>query len=63
MGRESGETRCPWCGEVVPVAEVKVGRHKNDYGTVVERRCPKCSRVLAAYLDGEGDFLPKTRTF
>ncbi len=63
MGRESREVKCPWCGEVTPAPEVKVGRHDNDYGTVVERRCPKCSKVLAAYLEGEVDFLPRIRIF
>lgn len=63
MGKESGEIKCPWCDGVIPMAEVKVGRRKNDYATVIERRCPKCSSVLAAYLDEEGDFLPRIRTF
>jgi phage FluMu protein Com len=63
MGRERGEIKCPWCGEVVPAPAVKVRRYKNDYGNVIERRCPKCSNVLAAYLDVEGDFLPRIRTF
>jgi len=57
------EIKCPWCEEIVPVSEVKVKKEKNDYGTVVERRCAKCSKVLAAYLEGEGDFLSKMRTF
>lgn len=48
---------------MIPIAEVKMGRRKNDYGTVIERRCPKCSNVLAAYLEGEVDFLPRIRTF
>ncbi len=63
MGKESGEIKCPWCDGVIPMAEVKVGRRKNDYATVIERRCPKCSSVLAAYLDEEVDFLPRIRTF
>jgi len=63
MAGESREVKCPWCGEITPVPEVKVIRHKNDYGTVMERRCPKCDEVLAAYLEEEGDFLPGIRTF
>jgi len=63
MGREGREVKCPWCGEVIPVTKVKVRRHKNDYGTVIERRCPRCGNVLAAYLEEEGDFLPGIRTF
>ncbi len=62
-GLKREEVRCNWCGETIPVPEVKVKRVKNDYGTVIERRCPKCGKVLAAYLEEEGDFLPKIRTF
>ena len=54
------ERNCPWCGETV-VPEVK--HRKNDYGDVVERLCSKCGRVLAAYLEQEGDFLVKMRSF
>ena len=54
------EVKCPWCGQMtVP----KVSRSKNDYGDIIERRCSKCSKVLAAYLTQEGDFLPDIRTF
>ena len=54
------EGSCPWCGETM-VPEVK--RHKNAYGDVVERECSKCGKVLAAYLEQEGDFLMKIRSF
>ena len=54
------EVKCPWCGEVTTP---KVGYSKNDYGDIIERRCPKCGKVLAAYLEQEGDFLPEIRTF
>jgi phage FluMu protein Com len=60
MGRE---IKCPWCREVIQTSEVKVQRYENDYGAVIERRCSKCSKVLAAYLHEEGNFLPNTRTF
>ena len=54
------EVKCPWCGEmIVP----KVNHSKNDYGDVLERRCTKCGKVLAAYLEQEGDFLTAMRTF
>ena len=51
---------CPWCGETA-VPEVK--RYKKDYGNVVERICPKCGKILAAYLEKEGDFLTKIRSY
>ncbi len=57
------EIKCPWCGETIPTATAKVTHSKNDYGVVVERRCPKCDKVLAAYLEKEGNFLAKMRTF
>ncbi len=54
------EVKCPWCGEMtVP----KVSHFKNDYGDIIERRCSKCSKVLAAYLEQEGDFLTDIRKF
>lgn len=54
------EVKCPWCGENV-TPEVRL--LSNQYGDVRERRCPKCNNVLAAYLEQEGDFLKKMRTF
>ena len=54
------ERSCPWCGETV-VPEMK--RRKNAYGDVVERSCSKCGKVLAVYLEQEGDFLMKMRSF
>lgn len=52
--------KCAWCGEMtVP----KVGHPKNDYGDIIERRCSKCGKVLAAYLEQKEDFLPDIRTF
>ncbi len=57
------EIKCPWCGELISASEVSLKRYQNDYGTIIERRCPKCSKVLAAYLEEEGDFLPQIRTF
>ena len=54
------EVKCPWCGEgTVP----KVSRLKCDYGNTIERRCSLCGKVLAAYLEDEGNFLPGIRTF
>jgi phage FluMu protein Com len=54
------QVKCPWCGQMtVP----KVSHLKNDYGDIIERRCSKCGKVLAAYLEKEGDFLSKIRRF
>ena len=55
------ELKCAWCGEVV--TEPRLKRIKNEYGQVVERRCPKCGKVMAAYLEQEGEFLKDMRTF
>ncbi len=55
--------KCNWCGQTMPVSEVMVKKVKNDYGSVTERRCPKCGKILAAYLEEEGEFLTKMRTF
>ena len=54
------EVKCPWCEEMTLP---KINHVKNDYGNVLERRCHKCGKVLAAYFEQEGDFLPGTRTF
>jgi len=57
MGKQ---VKCAWCGEMtVP----KVEHLKNDYSNIIERRCSKCGRVLAAYVEREGNFLPRIRTF
>ena len=54
------EVKCPWCGEMtVP----KVSLSKKEHGDVRERRCSKCGKILAAYLEQEGDFLMDMRTF
>jgi phage FluMu protein Com len=63
MATKKQEIKCPWCEEVIPTAAIKVAHVKNDYGTTVERRCSKCNKVLAAYLEQEGEFLSKMRTF
>lgn len=57
------EIKCPWCAETVQTAAVRVKTEKNDYGTVIERRCPRCGKVLAAYLQEEGDFQTRMRVF
>jgi ribosomal protein S27AE len=56
----SKEIKCPWCGERV-TPEAKVMQRK--VAEVVERRCPRCGKVLAAYLEQDRDFMPKIRTF
>ena len=54
------QVKCPWCSQMtVP----KVSHLKNDYGDIIERRCSECGKVLAAYLEQEGDFLSKIRRF
>ena len=63
MVTKKTEIKCPWCGETIPVSSVIVTRLQNEYGTILERRCSKCNQVLAAYLEEEGDFLPKMRIF
>ena len=63
MMTKKTEIKCPWCEEVTPVSEVKVAHKKNEFGAVIERRCPGCNKVLAAYLEEEGDFLSRMRTF
>ena len=57
------EIKCPWCEEVLSEEEVMVSYKKSDYGSVIERRCTKCNGVLAAYLENEGNFLPRIRKF
>ena len=61
MARE--RLRCGWCGDEIAAAEAKVTRLRNDYGTVVERKCPRCDKLLAAYLEEEGEFLADMRNF
>ncbi len=63
MVSKKQEIKCAWCGESIPVVNVKIKHLKNDFGKVIERRCNTCGRVLAAYLEEEGDFLTKIRTF
>ena len=57
---EVRDKKCPWCAKTVK-AEVK--RFANDYGNVIERNCTECGNVLAAYLEEEGEFLSKMRSF
>lgn len=63
MATKKTEVRCPWCGQTIPADSVIVKHLKNDYGTVIERRCSRCNKVLAAYLEEEGEFLARMRTF
>ena len=46
----SGEVRCPWCGQKVN-PEVRVLRRK--ISEVLERSCPRCGKVIAAYPNGD----------
>jgi len=55
------EVKCPWCSEMTTP---KLNRSKNDSGhIIVERECSHCGKILAAYLEEEGNFLPDVRTF
>jgi hypothetical protein len=54
------KVKCPWCSEEA-VPQIKVSR--NNYGTIKERRCPKCKSVIAAYLDEKRTILDKVRSF
>jgi phage FluMu protein Com len=61
MGDKTDKARkCPWCNEV-SVPEIKSS--KKTYGDVTERRCSSCGKILAAYLEAEGDFFPKIRSY
>jgi phage FluMu protein Com len=52
--------KCPWCEkEAAPVLKAL----KKANGSVKERRCTECGKVLAAYLDGEGDFIKEILKF
>lgn len=57
------EIKCPWCSETIPITGIKVNTIENEHGTIQERRCPRCHRVLASYLEEEGEFMPRMRTF
>jgi hypothetical protein len=63
MATKKLEVKCPWCGEMMPTGMVNVNHKKTGAGTIVERRCNKCNRILAAYLEEEGEFFSKMRTF
>jgi len=54
------QVKCPWCTKTVTP---KVERKKMSSGDVMERQCPECKKVLAAYLATEGNFFPKIRVF
>jgi len=60
MGKE---IKCTWCGEMNSESDVKIGHKRNDYGGVVERRCARCGKVMAAYREDEGNFLRRIRKF
>ena len=57
------KVRCPWCNHVMQATQAKVARLDRNGTTVVERRCSACGNILAAYVEAEGDFLPRMRTF
>ncbi len=57
------EIKCPWCGEAQRENEIAMRNLTNAQGDVVERRCAKCHKLLAAYLEDEGNFIPRIRKF
>lgn len=54
---------CVWCSKTISVVQVLERHEKRENGTIFERRCPGCGKVLAAYLEEEGEFFKKIRTF
>lgn len=57
---EKKEIKCPWCEDImIPI----VSKVSGKFGNIVERRCSECDKILAAYLEEEGDFFPKIRRF
>lgn len=57
------ELKCPWCQKVIEPTQVKVKNNKTGGGTVAERRCPHCSKTLAAYHAEDVGFFSKLRQF
>lgn len=51
---------CPWCGESV-MPQVSISN--KEHGKVMERRCPKCNGIMAAYLNEKRKVLESVRTF
>ena len=54
------EVKCPWCGETTMPG---ISRSNSDNGHIVERKCSRCGKVIAAYFEEEENFLPGIRTF
>lgn len=50
------KTNCPWCNELVALTE---GAYDGSYGTVVEKRCPKCGSLVSARLKGIPEAITK----
>lgn len=62
MGTEK-QVKCPWCGASLSSSEVRASSANLGAGPVKQRHCPECGKVLSAYLESEGSFLPHIRTF
>lgn len=60
LGMKEKEIVCPWCNGVTRRKENKQKKAQSD---VVEARCDKCGKILAAYKNQEGDFLPRIKVF
>ncbi len=57
MGKE---VICPWCEEkTLP----KLATITKEHGTINERRCSLCGKILAAYLKEDGDFFSSIRKY
>jgi len=54
------QVKCPWCNATVTP---QVNQKRTSGGDIVERQCPECGQVLAAYLASEGNFFPEIRVF
>ncbi|MCL5405426.1 MAG: hypothetical protein M1398_01640 [Deltaproteobacteria bacterium] len=54
------EAVCPWCEKKT---KPKVTMMENEHGTIKERRCTHCGKVLAAYLADEGSFMQSVRKY
>ncbi|MGA2463232.1 MAG: hypothetical protein ABSH06_02635 [Thermodesulfobacteriota bacterium] len=50
------EKECPWCGELLSLAE---SNHQGSRGKMRIMRCGKCHKLISARLEGEPDRIIK----
>ena len=43
------KTECLWCNELITLID---GAYNGSYGTVIEKRCPKCHGLVSTRLQG-----------